>query len=264
MPTTPVRDIAMYYEEAGTGDPLVLLTGLGGDSQAWALQVRALSPKFRVITVDNRGAGRTSAPDKPYSIAAMAEDTAALLGHLGIAKAHVVGWSMGGMIAQELALAHPALVNRLVLVGSAPKLDGQGRAILRSWVDVRRSNLSREQFVRFTGAWFYSPQLLDDGPRYERAIMSSLANPYAQQDHAFLRQANAVLGFDTTARVAGLKQETLVVTAADDILVPRRHAECLAGLLPKATLVELPGGHAGCIEFPAEYSAAFTDFLLGS
>lgn len=261
MPNVPVRDIVMYYEEAGAGDPVVLLTGLGGDSQAWSLLARELSQHSRVIMPDNRGAGRTSAPDRPYSIAAMAEDVFALLTRLGVTKAHVAGWSMGGMIAQELALAHPTFVNRLALLGSAPKLDGQGRAILRSWIDVRRSNMSREQFVRFTSAWFYSPELLDDEPRYERAVHSSLANPYAQQDHAFLRQANAVLGFDASGRLGDLKQETLVVTAKDDILVPARNAECLARLLPKATLVELPGGHAGCIEYPAEYGAALSEFL---
>src|SRR3990172_9311716 len=115
MPTAPVRDLMMYYEEAGSGEPLVLIMGLGGDLQGWAFQAPVLAQHFRVITFDNRGAGRTSAPDRPSSIAAMADDTAGLMDYLGIQKAHVLGFSMGGYIAQELALSRPDRVDQLIL-----------------------------------------------------------------------------------------------------------------------------------------------------
>ncbi len=261
MPTAPVRDIITYYEEAGNGDPLVLIMGLGGDMQAWAFQMRDLSKHFRVIAFDNRGAGRTSAPDRPCSIAGMAEDTLALMDHLGIGKAHVLGFSMGGYIAQELALAHPERVDKLILLATAPGIDGYGRNLVRSWMDVRRSNLSREQIVRLTAAWLYGPELMDDPARFERSIQNSLNNPYAQQDHAFIRQAQAVLAFDAADRLGKLAQQTLVVCGKDDILVPARNSRKLAGLIPNAKLVELPGGHVGCIEYPAEYNAAFLEFL---
>ena len=261
MPTAAIRDIVTYYEEAGSGPPLVLIMGLGGDIQAWALQVPELSQHFRVITYDNRGAGRTSAPDRPYSIAGMAEDVRALMDHLGIEKAHVLGFSMGGYIAQELALAQPGRIDKLILLATAGAIDGYGRVLVRSWMDIRRSNLSREQVVRYNSAYLYSAALLDDEPRYERAVLNSVNNAYAQQDHAFLRQAQAVLDWEPGGRAGGIAQETLVVGCAEDVLVPPRNARKLAAALPKATHLELAGGHVGCIEYPHEYNSAFLQFL---
>jgi len=261
VPKAPIRDIVTYYEEAGSGDPLVLIMGLGGDMQVWAFQIPELSKHFRVIAFDNRGAGRTSAPDKPYSIAGMAEDVAGLMDYLSIPKAHILGFSMGGYIAQEFALKHPDRVNRLILLATAPGIDGYGRNVVRSWIDVRRSNLSREQIVRLTACWLYSPELMDDHERFERAIQNSVSNPWAQQDHAFIRQANAVLGFDATGRLANLKPETLVVYGVDDILVPPRNSKRLAELIPNVKLLELPGGHVGVIEYAPQYNAAFLEFL---
>ncbi|HMO55034.1 MAG TPA: alpha/beta hydrolase, partial [Tepidiformaceae bacterium] len=184
MPYVPTRDIITYYEEAGSGDPLVLIMGLGGDLQGWALTAPALAKHFRGITYDNRGAGRTSAPDKPYSIEGMADDLAALLDELKISKAHIVGYSMGGMIAQEFALKYPGKVDRLVLLASSPGLDGYSRTIVRNWINVRRSNMSRELIVRNNSPFIYTAALMDDRERFERAIQNSVANPYAQQDHA--------------------------------------------------------------------------------
>jgi 3-oxoadipate enol-lactonase len=261
MPIVPIRDIVTYYEEAGSGEPLVLIMGLGGDMQAWALQVPTLAKHFRVITFDNRGSGRTSSPDKPYSIAGMADDLAALLDALNITKAHILGWSMGGYIAQEFALKYPARVNKLILLATAPSIDGYGTTIVKNWINVRRSNMSREQIARLTATWLYGSELFEDEGRFERAVTNSVSNPYAQQDHAFIRQAQAVLGFDASTRLGGLATDTLVIGCEEDILVPPRNSEKLAKLLPKAKLKTMSGGHAGCIEYPNEYNAAFLEFL---
>jgi pimeloyl-ACP methyl ester carboxylesterase len=264
MPNAPIRDISMYFEEHGAGDPLVLIMGFGADLQAWALQAPAFARHFRVVTFDNRGSGRSSAPDKPYSMEGMAEDTLSLMDRLGIEKAHVLGWSMGGYIAQELALAHPERVDKLVLMTTAPSIDGYGRTVLRGLMDARQSSMSYEQFVRLMSAWLYSPELLDNQARYERAIANVLANRYPQPDHAFLRQGNAILGFDAGNRLAKLTRETLVVGAHDDILVPIRNSERLVKLLPTARMEVLPGGHLGCLEFPNEYNAKILEFLTGA
>jgi pimeloyl-ACP methyl ester carboxylesterase len=264
MPKAPTRDIITYYEEAGSGDPLLLIMGIGGDLQGWALQVPELSKHFRVIAYDNRGAGRTSAPDRPYSIRQMADDACTLLDHLGIAKAHVLGFSMGGYIAQELVLNHPERVNRLILLATAPSIDGFGRAVVRSLMDIRRSNMSREQVVRALAPFLYSPELLDDDDRFERAILNSVNNPYAQSDVGFLRQAEAILGFEAADRLKAVKSPTLVVVGKDDILVPPRNSEKLARLVPGAALKVLSGGHIGCIEYPKEYNETFIEFLSGS
>ncbi|MEX2080499.1 MAG: alpha/beta fold hydrolase, partial [Dehalococcoidia bacterium] len=219
-------------------------------------------PHLRVIKLDNRGAGRSSAPDRPYTIRQMADDTVALMEHMGVAKANILGFSMGGYIAQELALAHPGKVEKLILLGTAPDIDGYGRAVVNAWVSARRSNLSREAIARLTAAWLYSPELLNDEARYEGAIANTLANPYAQQDHAFLRQARAVLSWEGTGeRLNSIKAPTLVLCGKDDNLVPPRNSERLAGLIPGAELRILAGGHVGAIENPAEYNSAILGFL---
>lgn len=261
MPYVPTRDIITYYEEAGSGEPLVLIRGLGSDLQAWALQAPELAKHFRVITYDNRGAGRTSCSDKPYSIAGMADDLAALLGELKIEKASVLGYSMGGMIAQEFALKYPNKLNKLILLATSARLDGYSKVVIQNFMNVRRSNMSREQVVREQVPFVYSAALLDDSERYERAIQATVDNPYSQQDHAFIRQAQAILGFDASSRISGIKAPTLVVTNKEDILVPPRNGEAIAKAVSGAKLVSLEAGHAGCIEFPHEHNSAFLEFL---
>lgn len=261
MPKAPVSDIVTYYEEAGSGDPLVLVTGLGADIQSWALTAPALAKQYRVVMPDNRGAGRTSAPDRPYAIGQMAGDVVALLDRLGIEKAHVLGFSMGGFVAQEIAISHPGRVEKLVLMNTAGSIDGYARAVVRSLIDIRRSNMSREQQVRHMAHLLYSPALLDDEARYERSILNSLANPYPQQDHAFIRQAQACLAFDGTGRHGRIKAHTMVVAGTEDVFVPVRNSQKLAKAIGGATLKEMPGGHVGFIEYPNEYNALIAEFL---
>ena len=261
MPVASIRDLNLYYEDAGSGDPLILIMGLSGDLKGWAMQVPELAKHFRVITIDNRGAGRTSAPDRPYSIPQMADDVAELMTHLGIESAHVLGFSMGGCIAQELALKHKAKVKKLILLASAAYIDGYSEAIINAWVSVRRSNLSREHIARLSACWIYSPEFLEDRTRLDRAIQNNLANPVPQQDHAFIRQAAALLAFDSRDRLKDVKQETLVIACADDNLLPPRNSERLSELIASSTLVTLPGGHIGMVEHAPEFNAAILEFL---
>ena len=116
MPKVKVNGIDIYYEEHGSGEPVVMIGGLGADTTLWSKQVPAFSERFRVVVFDNRGSGQSDKPDKPYSIPMFAADTVGLMQALGIERAHVVGASLGGLVAQELVLTHPEMVDRLVLV----------------------------------------------------------------------------------------------------------------------------------------------------
>ena len=261
MPHVQLRDIVAYYEEAGSGPPLLLIAGLGGHSGLWSLQLRALALQGRVIAFDNRGAGRTSAPDKPYSIAGMADDACQLLDCLDIEKASVAGYGMGGAIALELAAERADRVENLVLIGASARPGGRQSVVTEGWADARRSSLSREQAFALTAPWLYTSELLADAQRREQAIESGANDPYPAQDHAYARQAQAFLAYDATAKLSAIEQPALVLSGEEDILVDPADAAALAAALPNGTHQQLPGAHAGLVEHPQAYAAAIVEFL---
>ena len=261
MPHTQLRDIVVYYEEAGSGPPLLLIAGLGGHSGLWSPQLRALSLGRRVIAFDNRGAGRTSAPDTPYTIAAMADDARQLLDRLEIEQASVAGYGMGGAIALELAAGHAGRVERLALIGTAARAGGRQRLVTEGWSAARRSSLSREQTFALTAPWLYTSALLNDAQLRAQAIASGADDPHPAQDHAYARQAQAFLSYDATPKLASIEHPALVLAGEDDVLVDAADAAALADALPNGTLQTLAGAHAGLVEHPQAYAAALVEFL---
>lgn len=261
MPSVETGNIVTYYEENGSGEPLILICGLSADLQIWRFQVPALSQHFRVICYDNRGAGRTSAPDAPYSIAGMAEDLAALMDHLGIDSTHLVGWSMGGLIAQALALAKPERVRRLVLMSTMAHTDGLERVALRNWINIRLSNMPFEQYVRQISQGLFTAALYDDESRYETIVQRMANNPYAQTQRGFLRQAEALLAHQPGDAARGIRTKTLILVGEHDPRTPPYLSKRLAKLIPDSTLRILRGAHSAMIEFPDEYNAAILTFL---
>jgi len=262
MPKIRVGDIEVYYVEAGSGAPVVLIMGFGGDHLAWGFQMRALAENHRVVAFDNRGAGQTDAPDVPYTMAMMAADTVGLMDALGIDRAHVIGVSMGGMIAQQLALDHPDRVRSLHLGCTLARPDAYMRALVGAWREMRRC-LGREAMLRAVGLWLFSPSTYNQRPEFvEMLFQNALANPYPQTLTGFVRQGDAILGHDTAARLGGLRCPTLVTVAEDDILVPPRFSREVASLIPGATLRVLPGaGHVYFWEQPDAFNALCLEFL---
>ena len=248
------RDLfSTYFEESGSGEVLVLICGLSADLQAWRFQVAELSKSYRVICFDNRGAGRSSAPDEPYSIGQMADDLAALMDHLSVSKARVLGWSMGGVIAQSYALAHPARVEQLLLLGTFTAPDGYLHAAISNWVNIRRSEMPYEHIVRHVARMIYSPSLANNPKAYEAFIQAMLANPYRQTDQGFFRQAEALLSYKQPS-LRELKTPTAVLVGEHDQLTPKYMSEELAAAIPGSSLQVLPGAHSGFVEFPEQYN----------
>lgn len=250
-----------YYEDTGAGEPLVLICGLSADLQVWRFQVPELSKRYRVICFDNRGAGRSSAPDEPYSIQLMADDLVELLDHLHVATTTVLGWSMGGVIAQSLVLAHPQRVRKLVLLGTFATADGYLRAAISNWVNVRRSNMPYEHIVRYVARMVYSPALVNNSKAYEAFVQVMLANPYRQSQHGFMRQAEALLARVTPLQLSQIRAPTSVLVGEHDQLTPPYLAKELAALIPGAALGVLPGAHSGFVEYPDQYNQALFEVL---
>ncbi len=259
MTRAHVNDIDIYFEIHGTGPPLVLIMGLRRNAEWWYLQVPELSKHFTVIIFDNRGAGRSDKPEMDYSIRLFADDTVGLMDSLGISKAHILGISMGGFIAQELAINYPDKVDGLILGCTSC---GGSKAVMMSEERIERfkanEGLTPEQILRKDMDLYFSERFIRQHPeRIEEFVNISLR--YYQPADAFFRQFNACLKHDTVDRASEISSPTLIMTGDDDLLVPSENSLILKQLIPKADL-ELFAGCRHC--FFMEECAAFNSSVV--
>jgi pimeloyl-ACP methyl ester carboxylesterase len=275
MPTVTHDGATLHYELHGdSGDPLLGVMGLGGDLEFWERQTPVFARSHRTVMFDNRGAGRSSKPKGPYTIAQLADDAAAILDAAGIARAHVVGLSMGGMIAQELALRHPDRVGALVLAATYARADAairgvsdEGAAKLGSPLSMLTSGavdpaqLDLRQLFKFLMSMVLSPEFIAREKPWLRSLLDRLLASEPSMD-AFLGQVSAVLSHDSVARLGTLRVPTLVLTGDGDRLVPPHHSDELARLIPNARLVKVAGGtHGFNIEMPERFNQEVLGFL---
>jgi len=264
VPTVTVRGVRLFYEETGEpgAPPLVLIMGWGGDHTAWALQVPAFAADHRVIALDNRGAGQSDVPDGPYTISGMAEDVVGLMDALGVDRAHVCGASMGGMIAQELTLGHPDRVRSLQLHCTAPVIDTYGRFLIDTLLTVKARG-DREENVRAVMPWILCRKTMVERPDFIHFwIDRGLTYPYPIGLEGLSRQAEAIRGHDTVARLGEIRRPTLITTGTEDILVPPSASATLHGLIPGSELVRIAdGGHLHFIEQAQQFNEVTLGFL---
>jgi pimeloyl-ACP methyl ester carboxylesterase len=262
MTTARVNGIDIYYEVHGRGPPLLLIMGLGASASAWWKQLPDFSRCYRVVAFDNRGAGRSDKPNEPYTIAQMADDAAGLLDALGIPSAHVFGMSLGGMIAQELALRRPQQVRTLVLGATAcggPQAIMAGPEAARYFMTV--SSMTLQQAIAAGQSLLYSDSFLqaNRGWLLARALETAHLMP---PGYALRRQFMAVLTLDTYDRLHQIQAPTLVITGAHDKIVPAANSRLIAERIPGARLIELPGaGHGMLVECAEAVNAAVLQFL---
>ncbi|MGB3400273.1 MAG: alpha/beta fold hydrolase [Candidatus Deferrimicrobiaceae bacterium] len=263
MPYTEAPGFRMYYETQGGGEPLLLINGLGSDSTEWLFQFPAFARCFLVVAFDNRGAGRSDPPPGPYSTAQMADDAAALLTHLGANHAHVLGVSLGGMVAQEVALRHPEQVWKLVLACTAPGGEGSVRPapeVLKHF--VRSPGGDPEEEVRRVLPFLYSERYLRDHPEeIEEFVRRRLAGPVCVEGHA--AQLAAAMSHSAWERLTTIGAPTLVIAGDGDRVVPTENSRRIAERIPDAKLVILPGApHRLFAENAEDFNRAVISFLL--
>ena len=274
MGTVKVASIDVYYEEHGSGDPLLLIMGLAADSVAWMFQVPDFAKRYRTITFDNRGVGRSSKPAGPYTIHQMADDAAGLLDALRIPRAHVLGVSMGGMIAQELALRHPEKVRGLVLGCTYPEPDAEverqrefgisqfgGSVSAGGEMRIDVSMLDPMTFFQHLLPRVFNPGFIErELPRLMEVFAGALQYGFSME--AILGQVAAVMGHRATDRLHQIESPTLVITGDADLLVSPANSDILARSIPGAKLVKVPGGsHGFNFETPDVFNRAVLDFL---
>lgn len=265
MPIAAVNGLSIYFERAGAGEPLLFISGTGGDLRAKPNQFDGLFPKaFDMISYDQRGLGRSDKPDVRYSMADYADDAAVLMESQGWESAHVVGVSFGGMVAQELALRHPGRIRRLVLACTSP--GGEGGAsfpfheIEHLKGEARAKHLTPISDTRRDAAWAAA-----NPEAYAKAVALAASDPFAGEpgrEQGAHRQLEARAGHDTWERLDQIKAPTLVAGGRYDGIALPETLERLASRIPGAELKFFEGGHLFMIQDRAAVPA-MADFLRG-
>ncbi len=266
MPTLTIDGTDIYYERRGAGEPLLLIQGLGGHSLHWGEDfLGGLEERFELVLYDHRGAGRSGELDVECTIAGLAEDAVALLDELGIESAHVLGISMGGMVAQELVLNHAGRVRTLTLGCSFPggeeaKMTDQ--AIVGQIAEAVLSG-DPERAVRVGYEIMIAPEYAADPANYE--LYAKVAEQFPTPIPTLMGQLSAILAHDTAERLATVAVPTLVVHGTGDRLLDCVNGELLARLIPDARLELLEGaGHMFFWEQPERSAKLVRDHVAAS
>lgn len=259
MPDFDNGEIKIYHEIHGQGDPLLLIHGLGSSSRDWEPQLSHFSRLFKVITLDLRGQGRSSKPPGPYTISMFAEDTARLLEGLDCGPVHLLGISLGGMVAFQMALDFPELIKKLVIVNSVPELVPRGLGdLLAYW---QRLLIIRLLGMKKMGGVLAERFFTEPG---QEDIKEVFIERWSENHKPSYRAAlKAAYGWSVRERLGEIDLPTLVLGAEGDYF-PTSEKEAYTALIPGARLVVIKNSkHALPAEKPEEFNQVVEEFLLG-
>ena len=261
MPRISIGECSLYYERQGLGFPVLFISGLGGYASFWQEQVAAFAKRFEVVTFDHRGIGQSDPARMGYTVDRMAVDAVALLDALDIRRAHVVGHSTGGAVAQVLAIEYPNRLASVVLSATWTKADAYFRRLyaLRKEILERLGPSSYVQSA--TLVWYPSWWVAHNNEKLRQIEAQNLAT-FAPTEMV-INRIDAMLAFDRTRELGRIKTPTLVIGAEDDIVTPSYFAEELARLIPGAEIKLFPrGGHFLVHVRSREFNNAVLPFLV--
>lgn len=254
--------LRLHYQVTGHGVPLVLIGGLGMPLQGWAMQAKGLAQSLVLIRLDNRGCGESTIPDQPFTIEDMARDTLALFDHLDLDSAHVLGLSMGGFIALEMAAMAPQRIKSLVLAHTTAKIPPITRRRIRLWAKMRQEAVSSTILAMEQLLWIFPEELLQNDHTVALLCQNMIKAIEAQSWKGFNAQVEACDSFDILDRLAEISAPTLIIAAEDDLSAPLSHTRKLERLpqLLKKTLFP-SGGHASHIVRAEEFNQEVLTFI---
>lgn len=262
MPEIQLKDVRLYCETAGEGEPLVLMPGFGAGLWIWFKQIPAFAQKFLAVAFDPRGVARSEQRDEPLSIRTIADDVAQLLQALKIESAHILGASFGGFVAQEFAVNYPQMTRSLILCCTSfggPRHIPPSPQTLAAMASTK--GLNTDERVRENLLLAFSREYVEkNGEEIEMIIALRAQNPVPE--YVYLHQLQAAIVFNAETRIGEIKTPTLVITGDDDIIVPHENSRNLAALIPGAELFIVKGGsHTFFIERAEEFNQVVVEFI---
>ncbi len=262
--TANVNGVNLYYEVRGGGEPVVLISGLGGNAELWTRQALALSESHWVVLFDNRGAGRSDAPEGPYAIQMMAADTAQLLDALDIAAAHVVGTSMGGMIAQEVALQYPDKALSLTLISAqcgGSHAFGAAEENATALQELATLDMTPQERARGWVPYTLSQEFREANPDLVEEYVK-VTGQYPCSTEGLRAQWAALMGYDSWERLPDIAAPTLILQGSQDKLVPPENADVLGVRIPDSRVVLIEGaGHSVAFEAADHVNELLLEFF---
>jgi 3-oxoadipate enol-lactonase len=248
----------IYWDDQGNGEPVLLIMGLGWASNMWHRTRPVLISRYRTIAFDNRGAGRSDVPSGPYPMATMASDAAAVLDAAGIRSAHLLGASMGGMIAQEFALQFPSRVRSLILACTAPGGPHAVQAEPEAIQLLFRQEANPRERAEAAVPFIYDPSTRREQIDQDLAMLSEwYPNP-----QGYMAQLQGILAWEALSRLPKISAPTLVIHGVNDRLIPVANADLIASRIPGAQLVKIPNAsHIFMTDQPAAAHQAILAFL---
>jgi len=261
MPKAKLSAISLYYEVHGKGAPLVLIAGLASDSQSWQPVLKGLAENFKVIIFDNRGIGRTQYPKENFRISTLALDTICLLDHMEIEKAYILGHSMGGCIAQDIAINYPQRVSKLILANACAVLSRKNKSIFGGLLEILESGKDYELFIRKFFDLIFTPEYLGNRENIEEAVKYALCYPFPVTQEGFRLQLEAFNDFNSKERLKKIKTKTLIMASKKDALIDSGEVRILADNIPFSEVLYLEkASHSFQVERPDIFTGSVVKF----
>jgi len=262
MPQIQVNGISLYYESTGDGPPLVLIAGFMSDSQSWTPVVAGLSRQFQVITFDNRTTGRTDPADAKTSLALMTDDCVGLMSALGLARAHILGHSMGGIVAIDIASKYPKCVDKLIVAATTPDQNAFQLSVLETILSLRQAKKSHQLWLKSLLHWLFHPSFFDDPAAVKAALANAAAYPYGQSMTGMAAQLTVLANMKNDIDVKKIKAETLAILASNDLFYPLAEAKRSLLTIPNVEVdVITNAGHSVHWDQPEMFVRLVSDFL---
>lgn len=262
MPTIRLNDMEMYYEVHGRGEPIVFISGFGGDHLGWLPVLNDFVQDFQVILFCNRGSGMSASPEGDFSIAQMAEDVIALCDALKLSSAYFVGCSMGGMIAQRIAYAYPARVKKVVMSNTAMHIHSVFRFYLEAQLEMIKANVSDFSVTKALLTWLFTYDFLAQPDFLPQLIALKINNPNPFGVRGYEGQYAALSKFDSTPWVHDIQSPTLVLTSDADIIFPPAVTKKLHERIKNSRFYCFENNaHLPHIENPKQYVSVLKDFF---